>query len=273
MRRSTAKAMKIMGTVLWIAVACLVFLAAIFLWQDRLLYFPAKTTVQQVAKGGLRAWPSSQDFRGLVAEPAGAARGTAIVFHGNAGHVGDRAYYAQALTPLGLRVILAEYPGYGPRAGVPGEASFAADAEQTVALAHREYAGPLVLIGESLGAAVAAAAGAQQREVIAGLLLITPWDRLAHVGSHHYPWLPVKWMLRDDYDTLQRLATFDRPVVVVVAEHDSIVPAPLGTALHAALGGPKRLVVIKASDHNDWPGLVDATWWRTAIAFALGGMP
>ena len=48
-------------------------------------------------------------------------RGTAIVFHGNAGHAGHRAYYARALTPLGLRVILAEYPGYGPRAGQPGE--------------------------------------------------------------------------------------------------------------------------------------------------------
>ena len=273
MRESTAKTMKIVGTVLWIAVGCLVFLAAVFLWQDRLLYFPARATVERVAVGGLRAWPSPQDFRGLLAEPAGTARGTAIVFHGNAGHVGDRAFYAQALIPLGWRVILAEYPGYGPRSGVPGEASFAADAQETVALAHHQYAGPLLLIGESLGAAVAAAAGAQQRQLTAGLLLITPWDRLAHVGSHHYPWLPVKWMLRDDYDTLVRLATFDRPVVVVVAEHDSIVPARLGTALHAALGGPKRLVVIKASDHNDWPGLVDAAWWRTVIAFTLGGVP
>jgi len=270
MSRSTAKPLKIMATVLWIAVSCLVFLAAIFLWQDRLLYFPAATTVERVAHGGLRPWPSSQDFRGLLAEPADAARGTAIVFHGNAGHVGDRAFYAHALTPLGLRVILAEYPGYGPRAGVPGEARFTADAEETVVLAHRQYGGPLLLIGESLGAAVAAAAGAQQPDLTTGLLLITPWDRLAHVGSHHYPWLPVKWMLRDDYDSQQRLARFDRPVVVVVAERDQIVPARLGTALHDALGGSKRLVVIKASDHNDWPALVDAAWWRSVITFASG---
>jgi len=128
----------------------------------------------------------------------------------------------------------------------------------------------MLLLGESLGAAVAAAAGARHRDLTAGLLLITPWDRLAHVGSHHYPWLPVKWMLRDDYDTLANLAAFDRPVVVAVAERDSIVPAHFGTALHAALGGPKLLVVIKASDHNDWPDRVDASWWRAAIAFALG---
>ena len=262
-----------MGTLLWIVVACLLLLGAIFIWQDRLLYIPALTTVERVAAGGLRAWPSSQDFRGLVAEPTGDVRGTVIVFHGNAGHVGDRLFYAHALTPLGLRVILAEYPGYGPRGGVLGEASLVADAEETIALAHRQYGGPMLLLGESLGAAVAAAAGARHRDLTAGLLLITPWDRLAHVGSHHYPWLPVKWMLRDDYDTLANLAAFDRPVVVAVAERDSIVPARFGVALHAALGGPKRLMVIEAAAHNDWPERVDAAWWRTATAFALGGTP
>ncbi len=197
-------------------------------------------------------------------------RGTAIVFHGNAGHAGHRDFYVRALEPLGMRVILAEYPGYGPRPGKPGEASFLADAEQTLELAHRQYGGPLLVIGESLGSAVAAAAAARQRELTAGLLLITPWDRLANVGSYHYPWLPVKWMLRDEYDSMAQLAGFDRPVVVAVAERDSIVPARLGTALHAGLGGPKQLVVIAGSDHNDWPDRVDAAWWRAVIGFALG---
>jgi uncharacterized protein len=262
--------MKAMATLLGIVVVGLMVLAAIYVRQDRLLYFPMPATVADVTGGGLRAWPSAQDFRGLVAEPAGAVRGTAIVFHGNAGHVGHRAFYAHALTPLGLRVILAEYPGYGPRSGVPSEASLVADAEQALALVHRQYGGPLLLVGESLGAAVAAAAAARQQDLAAGLLLITPWDRLTRIASHHYPWLPVKWLLRDDYDSQARLAQFDRPVVIAVAEHDSIVPARFGTALYAALGGTKRLVVIAASDHNDWPDRVDAAWWRSVTAFALG---
>ena len=262
-----------MAMVLSIAIPCLFFLAATFLWQDKLIYFPSRASVEQVTGAGLRAWPSQQDFRGLVSESPTAVRGTAIVFHGNAGHAGHRDFYARALGPLGMRVILAEYPGYGPRAGKPGEASFLADAEQTLELAHRQYGGPLLVIGESLGSAVAAAAAARQRELTAGLLLITPWDRLANVGSYHYPWLPVKWMLRDEYDSMAQLAGFDRPVVVAVAERDSIVPARLGTALHAGLGGPKQLVVIAGSDHNDWPDRVDAAWWRAVIGFALGGTP
>ncbi len=253
-----------MSTALWIAATCLGFLALVYLWQDRLLYFPERATVEEVVSAGLTPWPSAQDFRGLVAEPRGAVRGTAIVFHGNAGHVGHRAFYAQALLPLGFRVILAEYPGYGPRAGEPGEANFIRDAGELVALACGQYGGPLLLVGESLGAAVAAGAGALQPERTAGLVLITPWDRLAHVASHHYPWLPVKWLLRDPYDTAARLARFERPVVVIVAEQDRIVPARFGAALHAALGGPKHLMQIEGAGHNDWPGRVDASWWRTA---------
>ena len=257
-----------MGTVLWIAAIALGVLALIYVGQDRLLYFPARATVGQMAPPGLQPWPSAQAFRGLVAEPRGAVRGTVIVFHGNAGHAGHRAYYAQALTPLGFRVILAEYPGYGPRKGQPGEASLVADASETVALAHGQYGGPLLLMGESLGAAVAAAAGAQQRELTAGLVLITPWDRLLHVASHHYPWLPARWLLRDRYDTAARLARFDRPVIVIVAERDSIVPARLGEALHATLGGPKHLMTIDGAGHNDWPDRVDAAWWRKATDLA-----
>jgi pimeloyl-ACP methyl ester carboxylesterase len=101
--------------------------------------------------------------------------------------------------------------------------------------------------------------------------LITPWERLAQVGAHHYPWLPVRWMLRDEYDSVARLARFDRPVLVAVAERDRIVPARFGTALHAGLGGPKRLVVIEGSDHNDWPERVDAVWWGEAMGFVVRG--
>lgn len=261
--------MKPIGFMLWLVAAGLIMLAGIFMFQDRLLYFPAKAALADLVSPALRAWPSAHDFRGLVAEPVGPARATAIVFHGNAGHAGQRDYYATALTPLGLRVILAEYPGYGPRGGALGERTFVDDAEQIIDLAHRLHGPPLLLIGESLGAGVAAAAGARQRDKTAGLLLITPWDRLERVAAYHYPLLPVRWLLRDRYDSAAHLAAFGRPILIAVAERDSIVPAQFGTALHAALGDPKRLTVIDVADHNDWIGHVDDAWWRRALSFLL----
>jgi pimeloyl-ACP methyl ester carboxylesterase len=253
----------------WLAAAALALIAAIAMLQDHFLYFPEPASVDDMVTTGLRAWPGPEDFRGLVAEPAGPVRATAMVFHGNAGHAGHRDYYARALAPLGIRVILAEYPGYGPRTGALGERSFVADAEQSIALARRQFGGPLLLIGESLGAGVAAAAAARQREHVAAVLLVTPWDKLAHLASHHYPWLPAVWILRDRYDSVANLAGFGRPVMVAVAERDTIVPARFGEALHASLGEPRRLAVIAGAGHNDWTGHVDAGWWRDALAFLL----
>jgi len=265
--------MKPAAIMLWLVTACAIALAAPAMFQDSLLYHPARAQAADMVSGGLVAWPAEGDFRGLVAEPSGPARGTALVFHGNAGHAGHRDYYAEALTRLGLRVILAEYPAYGPREGALGERSLVEDAGQTIALAHQLHGPPLLLIGESLGAGVAAAAGAKQREHVAALMLITPWDTLENVAAYHYPWLPVSWLLRDRYDSAAHLASIGRPVLVAVAERDRIVPARFGTALYEALPGPKRLDVVRAADHNDWIRYVDDAWWRSAVGFLLGEPP
>ncbi len=238
--------------------------------QDQLLYFPVRASVETLVSGRLRAWPSAGDFLGLAAEPEGTARGTFLVFHGNAGHAGHREFYSDMLIRLGFRVILAEYPGYGPRRGKLGENSLVADAGKIVARAHGLYGAPLLLIGESLGAGVAAAASAGQTDKIAGMLLITPWDRLANVASHHYPWLPVNLLLRDRYDSVANLAGFTHPVAVVVAARDGIVPARFGERLYDSLAAPKRLKIVGNADHNDWSLRVDLDWWREIADFLLG---
>jgi len=247
------------------------FVAALYLLQERLIYLPTRAPLASMTGGGLRPWPSADDMRGLVAEPAGRVRGTIVVFHGNAGHAGHRGFYADALLPLGWRVVLAEYPGYGARDGALGEASLVADARSLLALAARQFGAPLIVLGESLGAGVAAAAAAHEPVPISALVLITPWDRLERVGSVHYPWLPVRWLLRDRYDNAAHLAATSARVVIVVAERDSIVPARLGRALHDTLPTDrKRLIVLPGADHNDWPERVDVAWWRDVIGFAVG---
>ncbi len=263
--------MQRMTPLLAIGAAVLAFLAAVFFLQNRLLYFPSSATIEGIAVEGLQPWPDAAAFRGLLASAPATARVTAVVFHGNAGHAGHRVAYARALVPHGVRVILAEYPGYGPRPGSPGEETLVADAAETLEQAHQAFGAPLVVVGESLGAAVAAGAAARRPDLVTGLVLITPWDRLAHVASHHYPWLPVRWLLRDGYDSVRFLETFERPVVVAVAEHDRIVPARFGVALHRALNGPKQLLVVPGSDHNGWFARTDAAWWAGAIGFALDG--
>ena len=247
--------------------------AGLAMFQDHLLYAPDRVSLAEMSRGvaGAQAWPSADNFRGLVVEPShGAARATIVVFHGNAGHAGHRGFYAEALAPLGWRVILAEYPGYGPRQGAPSEARLVADAAETITAAQRAFGGPLYLLGESLGAGVVAGASARLRhEGVAGLLLVTPWDSLVSVASHHYPWLPVRWLLRDRYDSVVHLAAYHGRTAVVLAEADRIVPARFGEALFTSLVGTKRRFMLAGADHNDWSDRTNPEWWQALSDWLL----
>ncbi len=250
-------------------VALLLFWGGFAMIQDKLLYFPDNpprpVLLAEAARDGLRPWPDADEYRGLLREPAGPARATLLLFHGNAGHAGHRAAYAATLAGLGLRVILAEYPGYGSRPGSPGEAALIADAKTTLAAARQQFPGPLVLAGESLGAAVVAGAADPDNT----LLLITPWDRLENIGRHHYPWLPVSWLLHDRFDSTSYLAGHHGRSAVVIAERDRIVPAAFGQALYAGLPEPKRLWTVASADHNNWLWQVDTVWWQKVIDYLL----
>ena len=243
------------------------------MFQDRLIYYPENlplaATLADARSRSLAPWPSEDDYRGLLREPKGTARGTVVLFHGNAGHAGHRDWYADEFVRLGLRLILAEYPAYGPRAGKLGETALVTDAAATLALVRRQFPGPLLLVGESLGAGVASAMAAKADA--SALLLITPWDRIENVARHHYPWLPAGLLLRDRYDSVANLSRYRGRVAVIVAEHDSIVPPALGRALYDKLFEPKRLWIIPAADHNSWMEHVEAAWWQSVIGFLLDG--
>jgi hypothetical protein len=93
--------MKFTGLMLRLTIACLTVFAGVAILQDRLINFPEKAAIEDLASGGLRAWPTPAAFRGLVAEPVGKAYGTAIVFHGNAGHAGHRSFSRRRSPGLG----------------------------------------------------------------------------------------------------------------------------------------------------------------------------
>ena len=122
----------------------LLILLAVFLLQRKMMYFPTRFTQQQqeeqIASLNLQAWPSTGELHGMISRtPLNDAKGTVLVFHGNAGAALHRTYYIDALQHLGYRVIIAEYPGYGVRSGAPSEASLIKDGIATAKLALREF--------------------------------------------------------------------------------------------------------------------------------------
>jgi len=271
----------VLATLLRIAALLLCGYVAIclFLWwrQEAMLFLPEQAPLETVRReaqaSGFRLWPQADGYRALLAEPPGEAVGTCLVWHGNAGSARQRDYLAAPLLKAGWRVMVAEYPGYGARsAGSLREAALLAEARELAREVRQRFAGPLVVIGESLGAAVAAGVAGNPALAVDGVLLLTPWRELAGPARHHYPWLPVTLLLRDRFDNAAALATFRGPVLIVTAGADEIIPSSDGRRLYRALPTPsRRLHEIPGARHNDWLERTTQESWREWLAFVSQG--
>ncbi|RZT26629.1 hypothetical protein EV649_0376 [Kribbella sp. VKM Ac-2569] len=232
----------------------LLLLALTWGFQRQLIYLPdtsavtARAGVEDVvleASDGVRlgAW---------LLPPRAPDRGVAVlVANGNGGNRAGRAPLAQALAAQGLTVLLFDYRGYGGNDGSPSEEGLARD----VRAAQRylgEYGVPperTVYFGESLGAAVVTELASEIPP--AGLVLRSPFVDLASVGREHYPFLPVRLLLRDEFPLAERLAGLKVPVAVVYGGSDSVVPPEQSRSVAEAAPVLKDVVEIPGADHND----------------------
>ena len=197
--------------------------------------------------------------------PARHGRATVLVANGNAGHRGMRAPLAAALARHGLGVLLFDYRGYAGNPGSPSEDGLARDvrAARTFLVDDADVRPEaLIYFGESLGAGVVV--GLAVEHPPAGLVLRSPFTSLADVGRVHYPFLPVRALLRDRYPVLDTISRVDAPTVVVLGTADSIVPPEQSRQLYDAATGPKSLVIVRGADHNDaelvaGPEVIEAT--------------
>ena len=195
----------------------------------------------------------------------GAPIGSVLVVHGNAGSALDRQYFAQPIhEAASVDVYILEYPGYGSRDGSPGLQSFLAAADEAFDVL--PTSGPIYVVGESLGAGVAAHVARAQREKVAGLVLFMPFDNLVAVAQSKMPILPVSLLLRDAFAPDVWLSDYRGPVKFVLAEADEVIPSRFGRRLYDNYGGPKNLQVIAGARHNDGadqpPG-----WWKMTFLF------
>ena len=108
--------------------------------------------------------------------------------------------------------------------------------------------GRIALFGRSLGTGVAAHVAASRP--VAGVVLVSPYDSLTAIGSHHYPWLPVSLLLRHRFEALADAARCRMPLLAIVGEDDTIIPVARSRALYDAWAGPKDWYAIRDGDHN-----------------------
>jgi hypothetical protein len=237
------------------ALYLLVVLAA-YLGQRRLLYFPdpRRTPPAAIGLAGVEETVlEAPDGARLIAWRARPRPGqpTLLYLHGNAGNLAMRADRMAHFQRRGYGVLMMAYRGYAGSTGSPSEAANVADARlayQTL-VAAGILPQDIVVYGESLGSGVAVQLAAA--EPIGGLVLDAPFTSASDIGAAVYPYLPVRALMVDRYDSVARIGAVRAPLLVVHGEIDDVVPIGYGRRLFAAAPEPKEMATFPRAGHSD----------------------
>lgn len=176
---------------------------------------------------------------------------TLIYFHGNGSALANRAPRIALYQSAGWGVAMMAYRGYGGSTGRPGEAVNMSDAKLLSETLIRDGIEPknIILYGESLGTGVATHVALSS--AAAGLILESPYTSLPDAGAAQFWFLPVRWFMRETYNTASIIGSVKIPVLVLQGARDRTIPVSLGRRIAELAPDPKVYVEFPDGGHND----------------------
>lgn len=256
------------------ALVCVILAGVAYFGQHRLVYFPdsgREIAITPAAHGlpyeDIAIRTDDDETLGAWWLPAPDARGAVLLLHGNAGNISHRIEYARMFRELGYSTLLVDYRGYGTSTGTPSEAGTYRDASASwhwLTESRGVDARDIVVFGESLGGAVACWLAQQHSPRV--LVLASTFTSVPDLGAEIYPMLPVRWLSRVRYDTLERLPLVNAPVLIVHSPGDDIIPFAHGRKLYEAAREPRQFLEIRGG-HNDGFVHMNPEWVASLGAF------
>ena len=244
---------------LLIVIAYVVITSIMFLLQSRLVYVPNSPS-RDVAATPDQIGLAYESVEFVTADdvrldgwfvPAERRRGVLLFFHGNAGNISHRLESLQIFNALGLSTFIFDYRGYGRSEGKASEQGTYLDAEAAWRYLTAERGIPeqdIVHFGRSLGGAIATHLAINHPP--RALILESTFTSVPDVGAKNYPFLPVRWLARFQYDTHKILPSVSAPVLIVHSAQDTIIPFQNGRDLFAVANEPKTFLEI-VGGHNE----------------------
>ncbi len=234
-----------------VGVVYLLGVAGLALGQRRLIYQPPADTKGYFPAGFDRVPLRTSDGLDLTAAYRCAANGrpTLVYFHGNGDSLAGAERMSDLLARRGYGLLLVEYRGYGDNPGKPSEEGLYRDGRAALDwLAKQGVAGSkLILIGYSLGSGVASQLAVERDP--AALVLISPFSRLTDAASRHFPYIPVQWLLRDRYASIDKLRGRHLPLLVLHGDDDRVIPWEEGRRVAEAVPGA-QLDIVHGAGHE-----------------------
>ncbi len=198
--------------------------------------------------------------------PSSSSKGQLMYCHGNGDMVlrlGNLCEHLRQST--GYDIFVFDYRGYGLSAGKPYEAGVLADARAArkwLADQTNVAEDQIVLMGRSIGGGVAVDLAAS--DGAAGLVLQNTFSSLPAVAAAQFPWLPVRWLMRNRYNSIAKIADYHGPLLQSHGDADRLVPISQARQLYEAANSPKSFFLIEGGDHNDPE---PAAYWTTLSEF------
>jgi uncharacterized protein len=81
------------------------------------------------------------------------------------------------------------------------------------------------------------------------MILDAPYTSVADVAAGHYWFLPVRWLLADQYNSRAHIADVRAPLLVIHGARDTIIPVAMGRAMFVAANEPKRMKEYPEAGH------------------------
>ncbi|MGZ5916950.1 MAG: alpha/beta hydrolase [Methyloceanibacter sp.] len=229
---------------------------------DRRRFTPAEAGLSGVQEITIR----TRDGVNLIAWYAQAKRNkpTLLYFTGNGGCAATRAQKIARIQACGYGVFILNYRRYGGSGGWPTERNNIADAVAaydrllSLGVARED----IVAYGESLGTSVATRLSLQRP--VQALVLEAPFTSVVDVGMLSWGFLPLRYIMVDQYRTIDHIAEVRVPLLVVHGARDRVIPVGQARHLYTKARNPKRLVILPRGDHND---LYDRGAWEKIDAY------
>jgi uncharacterized protein len=189
---------------------------------------------------------------------------TIIFFHGNGGGISTRAGKQAFFANRGFGFLAVSYRGYEGSSGSPSEAGFIQDAESALdwLIASGIEEKHVFVLGESLGTGVAVQLAAKRK--IGALALEAPYANAVDVGAAVYWYLPVKWLMKDQFRSVDYITKVSAPLFIVHGALDGLIPLSQGQQLFKSANEPKNMFVLDDKGHS---AIADERSWSAVAQF------